>query len=294
MDSSTLFAICSICSKEFKGKYYKTSIKQHTKQCSSYKDFLGKYNLTKEILAEEYITLGSVLEIMKKYPYFNDFTGYYKLFKFLDISVSLKQASNNQRVKDKREQTCLKNFGEKHNFAKNSSSRKEWQKRLFDEEGITNVFQRESVKKKLVQTLIKKYGEEDWKIKTHARGSKVFSNVTRKICNLLSEENISFSIEKKIAKDNTYFSYDIILSDSNKLIEINGDYWHGNPKIYLESDIILKGTSGQYTVGEKWAKDKIKIQYAIDQGYQILVVWEKDLNDNPEEMKRKIIEYANS
>lgn len=38
--------------------------------------------------------------------------------------------------------------GSEHNFSKQSSSRKKWEKRLKDEEGIDNVFQRESIKER--------------------------------------------------------------------------------------------------------------------------------------------------
>ena len=62
--------------------------------------------------------------------------------------------------KEKYENTCMKHYGTKHNFDKNCLSRKEWEKRLFEEEGIINVFQRESVKEKIVETTIKRFGED--------------------------------------------------------------------------------------------------------------------------------------
>ena len=82
--------------------------------------------------------------------------------------------------------------------------------------------------------------------------------------------------------------------DDNKIIEINGDYWHGNPECYLENDIILKNTNSEILVKDKWAKDKEKIDFAISNGFDILIIWEKDLKHNLEETKRRILVYARS
>jgi hypothetical protein len=51
--------------------------------------------------------------------------------------------------------------GSNHNFSKNSKSRKIWEKRLKEEEGIANVFQRESVKEKSKETWIKNHGVDN-------------------------------------------------------------------------------------------------------------------------------------
>lgn len=51
--------------------------------------------------------------------------------------------------------------GTTHNFNRNSTSREKWQKRIKEEEGIINVFQRDSVKKKIKETNIKKWGFEN-------------------------------------------------------------------------------------------------------------------------------------
>jgi len=52
----------------------------------------------------------------------------------------------------------LKSCGSTHNFCGESSSRKKWEDRLIENEGIINVFQRESVKEKSKKTLMLKYG----------------------------------------------------------------------------------------------------------------------------------------
>lgn len=59
-----------------------------------------------------------------------------------------------------RKQSWIKSCGATHNFSKSSSSRKEWESRLLEIEGITNVFQREDVKEKIKYKLLKNYGVE--------------------------------------------------------------------------------------------------------------------------------------
>ncbi len=59
-----------------------------------------------------------------------------------------------------KEKSCMISCGTKHNFSKNSNSRKDWEDKLLDTEGIINVFQREEVKEKSKVTCLDKYGVE--------------------------------------------------------------------------------------------------------------------------------------
>lgn len=61
-----------------------------------------------------------------------------------------------------KQKTWMKSNGAPHNFSKNALSRKNWEKRLLEEEGITNVFQRESVKNKIKETISDKYGNGEF------------------------------------------------------------------------------------------------------------------------------------
>ena len=51
--------------------------------------------------------------------------------------------------------------GKEHNFCKGSSSRKNFEKRLLEEYGIINIFQREDVKQSLKKTWEKNYGVDN-------------------------------------------------------------------------------------------------------------------------------------
>lgn len=57
-----------------------------------------------------------------------------------------------------RKKSWEKSCGAPHNFSKHSLSRKKWEEKLLEEEGITNVFQRESVKNKCKDSIMKRFG----------------------------------------------------------------------------------------------------------------------------------------
>ena len=72
---------------------------------------------------------------------------------------------------------------------------------------------------------------------------------------------------------NKSFIFDLGLG--NKLIEYNGTYWHADPRVY-ESDALIKSISAS----DVWVKDKRKITCAQSQGYDVLVIWEKDFKED--------------
>jgi len=163
--------------------------------------------------------------------------------------------------------TCLKIYGAENTFCKESSNRKKWEARLLKEEGITNVFQRESVKRKSIETLIAKYNV--YNAGLLPKTGKTFSKIHKLVVDYLTQNNIKCIIEKKLLRtngrnkfSNYYYSYDISIGGTNKLIEVNGDFWHANPRIYSPSDRVICG-SYRPLAKEVWEKDKEKNKFRI-------------------------------
>lgn len=286
--------ICDICGKEIKGKSSKSALLRHQIWCKKRKDFLEKYNFTRDSLEKEYLKFGSILEFLNHYPDLG--FKIYKLFKEFNIEVSIKKSSNSIEVKRRREESSIKNTGVKHNFCRNHPSRVKWQNRLLEEEGITTVFQRESVKEKIVETFIEKYGSlaKGKVCKEYHKGSPI-SKIHKKVLLFLEEVNISYNIEYIIKSDNelrSYYKYDILL-DNNKIIEINGDKWHANPLFYKQNDI-LDFFGNENIANNIWEKDRLKIQCAINNNYKVLVLWENEINNKFEKIKKDILNYAKS
>jgi G:T-mismatch repair DNA endonuclease (very short patch repair protein) len=106
------------------------------------------------------------------------------------------------------------------------------------------------------------------------------------ICDYLDVNEFPYEIEKYIRP---YFA-DIFMSP-NKIIEVYGDYWHGNPELYNKNDVINHNNEDCITVYDKWQKDKERITYLKQQGYQILIIWEKEIKENISGVNKQIRKF---
>lgn len=77
-----------------------------------------------------------------------------------------------------------------------------------------------------------------------------------------------------INNDGRTFIYDIFIPELNMLIEVNGDYWHLNPKLYA-SDYIDQ--SRNVTAQGVWDADATKREVAVSKGYAYRVLWESNI-----------------
>jgi G:T-mismatch repair DNA endonuclease (very short patch repair protein) len=159
---------------------------------------------------------------------------------------------------------------------------------------------------------IEKYGEEGgtnkWKARQERWKSKVFndtvhisrgySKVGEEFIELLvskiNERNIEDDLlygksEKFIKnKESRVYKFDLTLSNSKKIIEFNGDYWHCNPSIYSED---YYNRVKKMTAKEIWDYDKDKNETAKDYGYSIFYIWESEYRNNPEETIEKCLKF---
>lgn len=109
------------------------------------------------------------------------------------------------------------------------------------------------------------------------------------------ENNIDFEVEYCLTSSDGHARYFDFKVD-NYLIELNGDFWHANPKIYAENDIINLPDSDGVLAKSLWEKDAQKLQLAQQNGFTVITLWECDLNDSKklEKIKRIMKLYANN
>lgn len=95
-----------------------------------------------------------------------------------------------------------------------------------------------------------------------------------KICSILQELDIEYVEEYNIS----YWSFDIYLIKYNILLEVDGDYYHSNPKIY---------PNGPKTKTQKinFARDMKKNIFVKDNKLKLIRFWESDILNNEEEIK---------
>ena len=60
----------------------------------------------------------------------------------------------------------------------------------------------------------------------------------------------------------------------NKIIEVNGDYWHMNPERFGPDD---ENYMTGRTASETWSYDARKKETACTAGYEVLHIWERDI-----------------
>lgn len=66
--------------------------------------------------------------------------------------------------------------------------------------------------------------------------------------------------------------FDFYLTSHNVAVEVNGTFWHSDPREYPDGP----QTKKQRRVARSWNK---KVRYATQRGIRIIVLWEKDLRD---------------
>lgn len=77
-------------------------------------------------------------------------------------------------------------------------------------------------------------------------------------------------------------SYDIQISGTKTILEVNGDFWHCNPSLYSATATINHG-NGVQAVTEIWERDEKKKQLAERYGYTVYYVWESDINQRTDD-----------
>ena len=75
-----------------------------------------------------------------------------------------------------------------------------------------------------------------------------------------------------------------------KIIEFQGDIYHGNPEIFNEND-----TPNPYkkdkTCKNLWEYDEKKKNIAKKNGFDVMQIWENDYRNNKEEIIKDVIKF---
>lgn len=87
------------------------------------------------------------------------------------------------------------------------------------------------------------------------------------------------------AKDIGRF-YDFFIEPSGPIIEVDGGYWHSDPRVIKENEL---------TPTQKKNKrvDKIKDEWALLHGIPIYRIWELDIRQSPQKVMEELREILN-
>lgn len=113
----------------------------------------------------------------------------------------------------------------------------------------------------------------------------MISSIEQELFNEIKKYIPDVKSQLKIANKNHRYVYDI--SYKNKIIELNGDYWHGNPEIYNYDDYVRNDMQAW----QLWEYDTKKSQFAESYGYELMTIWESDLRNMPKTTLKKCIDF---
>jgi len=107
------------------------------------------------------------------------------------------------------------------------------------------------------------------------------TKIEKKIDELLRELGVNFKYS--FILDGR--QYDFLLRDQNTVLEIQGDFWHGNPLFWGEGKRPLRDHQIM-----KRLDDSIKKRIATSHGYNYFEIWEHDIHNNWQSCAAKIEE----
>lgn len=96
--------------------------------------------------------------------------------------------------------------------------------------------------------------------------------------NWLIEHNVDFEYSPIMGSDGKIYQYDFIIHKKRILIEVQGDYWHGNPNLFNEigdnekrklNDIQKKNIK----------RDGCKLKFAHEHNFEVIYIWEEDIKN---------------
>ncbi len=118
--------------------------------------------------------------------------------------------------------------------------------------------------------------------------SQFANSIIKELCAYLKIE--MQKKEKWIQDKETKKAYSYDFTHNKKIIEFNGDYWHCNPDLY-EANYFNKNKG--LTANEIWNYDLEKLKTAKKYSYQVLVIWESEWLNYPNETIKKCIDFLN-
>jgi len=263
---------CNFCNSEFdlKNQHTKSS---HMKYCDAWLN-IKENKLTNDFLFLEYITNEkSAIEIAKEIGLDSARVIINLLDKFKIDKRSIKTSRATKRNKERQVKTNQSKYGENNPMKSSLVKEKVFNtKKLRYGSGTFNNME------KYIQTMIDRHGIKYGVIKAH---EDFISKPHKIILNHLDELGYKYSTSYEVGR----FYVDIFVN--GKIIEIYGDFWHANPLIYNAKDVV--NYPNKPRIAENiWKIDEYRINYIKRKGFDVLILWETDINKNLNIIKQQI------
>jgi G:T-mismatch repair DNA endonuclease (very short patch repair protein) len=218
-----------------------------------------------------------------------------------------KDSMSSTKTKIKIEQSFIKIYGAKNPLCAGTTAFEKKNNTVREKYGVENVRQLKTVKDKITETHLLKYGEkrchngeaisltklawtDEHRLAISAKISitkalsrpkhdsafdwkalSVPNKLESKVASALAELGLPFQFSFWIA--GRQFDFKV----GNLLIEVQGDFWHANPLLYKADHILSFPGKKKVKASDLWEKDAKKVKLAHSRGFRIIHLWEKDL-----------------
>jgi hypothetical protein len=172
-------------------------------------------------------------------------------------ALSKRQTTFNKEI-------CIEKYGEVEGLKRWEERQSKWKKSLVDGGNMTSGYSKVS--------------------------QELFDSIERVMG---SRENFKYATkggEFGITEGEKTYQYDFIDTENNKIIEYNGDLFHANPRMFESSDC-PNPFRENLTSSEIWDYDKVKLDLADQNGYEVLVIWESDYNSDSTKVLGECVKF---
>lgn len=94
---------------------------------------------------------------------------------------------------------------------------------------------------------------------------------------------IDLDIDAEYNKQLWNYNWDLVFDKT--IIEVQGVMWHAKPSIYNENDLIM----GKILAKDLWTKDIRKKKKAAEEGYNVVEIWEDEINNRNDEQLLQLV-----
>ena len=203
--------------------------------------------------------------------------------------------SQSQEIKDKKKETFLKNYGV-DNIWKLKEYRTWWESFVKEKYGkvcLADLYNNQnhwgwndiSESDKHDRIVNIHNGYKSWYLNLSAEEKIKYNQLRSKGIVHAGRSKLEIRIEHIMNTNNIYNkpqywinqkSYDFYVGHRN-IIEVQGTYWHCDPRFYSSTDIVKFGDE-TYSASNVWEKDNEKKILAENYGYNVYYIWEFDIN----------------
>lgn len=168
------------------------------------------------------------------------------------------------------------------------------------DKGLNDYLVLNNKKKITIENLTKKHGEkkaieiyENWINKPRkCYWSKKSQILFDEIVKITGTKNIYYGNLNKeygINSNGKYYFYDFVDTYHHKVIEFNGDCFHANPKFYKKDD--KPNFYNNLLSEEIWKNDNIKNSAIKNIGFELLIIWESDYDNDNNNIIQKCVNF---